>query len=346
MLIVMSHDANAEQIATVKARIAQLGFEARAIPGEQRVAIGIVGNDGPVDSAPFEGLPGVLQIIHVASPYKLVSREWHREDTIVRLANGVTVGGGRLCIMAGPCAVESRDQLFETAESVARAGAVVLRGGAFKPRTSPYSFQGMGEPALQLLAEAREQFGLAVITEAIDEASLELVEQYADIIQLGARSMQNFPLLRRAGRARKPVVLKRGVSATVREWLLAAEYILAEGNPDVILCERGVRSYDDATRNVLDVIAIPLVKQLSHLPVIADPSHGTGRRHLVAAASRAAIAADADGLLLEVHRMPDEAKSDGAQSLFPHQFVELMGEVRAVASALGKTVQPRSAATL
>ena len=215
----------------------------------------------------------------------------------------------------------------------------MLRGGAFKPRTSPYSFQGMGEPGLKLLAEARERFGLAVITEAIDEPSLDLVEHYADIIQLGARSMQNFALLRRAGRARKPVLLKRGLAATVREWLLAAEYILAEGNPEVILCERGIRSYDDATRNMLDVIAIPLVKQLSHLPVIADPSHGTGRRHLVGAASRAAIAADADGLLIEVHRQPDQAMSDGAQSLFPSQFVELMGEVRAVASAIGKTVQ-------
>jgi len=339
MLIVMTQDATAAQIDAVRERVTQLGFQARPMPGEQRVAIGIVGNDGPVDGARFEGLPGVLQVIHVASPYKLVSREWHRDDTVVHLPNGATIGGRQICIMAGPCAVENREQLFETAESVARAGAVVLRGGAFKPRTSPYSFQGMGEPGLKLLAEARERFGLAVITEAIDEPSLDLVEHYADIIQLGARSMQNFALLRRAGRARKPVLLKRGLAATVREWLLAAEYILAEGNPEVILCERGIRSYDDATRNMLDVIAIPLVKQLSHLPVIADPSHGTGRRHLVGAASRAAIAADADGLLIEVHRQPDQAMSDGAQSLFPSQFVELMGEVRAVASAIGKTVQ-------
>ncbi|MDQ3519590.1 MAG: 3-deoxy-7-phosphoheptulonate synthase [Gemmatimonadota bacterium] len=339
MLIVMSQDATAAQIDAVKARVTQLGFQARPMPGEQRVAIGIVGNDGPVDAAHFEGMPGVLQVIHVASPYKLVSREWHREDTIVHLPNGVTIGGPEICVMAGPCAVESRDQLLETAESVARAGAVVLRGGAFKPRSNPYSFQGLGEPALELLAEARDHFGLALITEAIDEPSLDLVEQYTDIIQLGARSMQNFPLLKRAGRARKPVLLKRGLAATIREWLLAAEYILAEGNSQVILCERGIRSYDDATRNMLDVIAIPLVKQLSHLPVIADPSHGTGRRHLVGAASRAAIAADADGLLIEVHRQPDQAMSDGAQSLFPGQFVELMSEVRSVAAAIGRSVQ-------
>lgn len=339
MLIVMLSQATAEQIDAVKEQIAELGFEARPIPGEQRVAIGIVGNDGPVDAAPFEDLPGVAQVIHVASPYKQVSREWHPQDTVITLANGTRIGGGAVCVMAGPCAVESREQLLETAERIAKAGATVLRGGAFKPRSSPYAFQGMGEEGLQLMAEARDKFGLAVITEAIDHESLELVENYADVIQLGARNMQNFALLKRAGRSRLPVMLKRGPSATIKEWLLAAEYLLAEGNPNVILCERGIRSYDDATRNTLDVTAIPLVKRLSHLPVVADPSHGTGRRPLIAPMSRAAVAAGADGLIIEVHRNPDKAKSDGGQTLFPEQFEELMRGVRLVAEAVGSRLQ-------
>ena len=347
MLIVMQHQATPGQIEAVKARIAEIGFEARPIPGEQRTAIGIVGNDGPVDAAPFHDMAGVQQVIQVSAPYKQVSREWHPEDTVIRLANGVTIGGtGGVCVMAGPCAVESRDQLLETAELVARAGATVLRGGAFKPRSSPYSFQGLGEEGLQILAEARERFGLAIITEAIDHESLELVEAYADIIQLGARNMQNFALLKRAGRSRKPVMLKRGPASTIKEWLLAAEYILAEGNTQVILCERGIRAYDDATRNTLDVTAIPLVKRLSHLPVVGDPSHGTGRRTLITPMSRATIAAGADGIIVEVHRNPDKAKSDGGQTLFPAQFEELMTGVRRIAAALDTSVQSLAGAAV
>lgn len=338
MLIVMNHNATAEQIEGVKAQIVEIGFQPRPIPGELRVAIGIVGNDGPVDPAPFQDLPGVAQCIAVSSPYKQVSREWHPDDTVITLPNGARIGGGEVCVMAGPCSVESREQLLETAEQVARAGATVLRGGAYKPRSSPYSFQGLGEEGLKYMAEAREKFGLAIITEAIDHESLEMVEAYADVIQLGARNMQNFALLRRAGRSTKPVMLKRGPSATIQEWLLAAEYILAEGNSQVILCERGIRSYDNATRNTLDVTAIPLVKGLSHLPVVADPSHGTGRRPLIAPMSRAAVAAGADGLIIEVHRNPDKAKSDGGQTLFPDQFTELMKGVRLVADALGTRV--------
>jgi len=339
MLIVMNHNATSDEIDAVKAQIVECGFEARPIPGEQRVAIGIVGNDGPVDAAPFQDLPGVAQVIHVASPYKQVSREWHPQDTIIRLPNGSRIGGGHVTIMAGPCAVESREQLLETAERVAKAGATVLRGGAFKPRSSPYSFQGLVEEGLKILAEAREKYGLAIITEAIDHESLELVEAYADIIQLGARNMQNFALLKRAGRSNKPVMLKRGPSATIKEWLLAAEYILAEGNSQVMLCERGIRSYDDATRNTMDITAIPLVKRLSHLPVVADPSHGTGRRPLIAPMSRAALAAGADGLIIEVHRNPDKAKSDGGQTLFPEQFEELMTGARLIAEAVGARLQ-------
>ncbi|HEY9724701.1 MAG TPA: 3-deoxy-7-phosphoheptulonate synthase [Oscillatoriaceae cyanobacterium] len=337
MLILMHPHVEPAQIEAVCARIASLGLEARPMPSAHRMAIGILGNQGPLDPAPFIDMAGVADAIAVTAPYKLVSREFQSEDTRIRLFNGTVIGEG-VCMMAGPCGVESREQLFETAERVAAAGATVLRGGAFKPRTSPYAFQGMGEDGLKLLAEARERYGLAIVTEAIDHESLELVERYADIIQLGARNMQNFALLKRAGRSRKPVLLKRGPAATIKEWLLAAEYILAEGNPQVILCERGIRSYDDATRNTLDVVAIPLVKRLSHLPVIADPSHATGKRHLVGPASLSAVAAGADGLIVEVHRNPEQALSDGGQSLYPEQFEALMGSVRQVATALGRSV--------
>jgi 3-deoxy-7-phosphoheptulonate synthase len=341
MLIVMTPQATPAQIAAIEARIVALGFQAREIPSAHRMAIGVIGNEGSLEAASFEAMPGVAEAIPVTSPYKQVSREMQTEDTVIRLANGTTIGGGRVCMMAGPCGVESREQLFETAEAVARAGATVLRGGAFKPRTSPYAFQGMGEDGLKLLAEARERFGLAVITEAVDHESLELVERYADIIQIGARNMQNFSLLKRAGRSPLPVMLKRGPAATIKEWLLAAEYLLASGNRQVILCERGIRAYDDATRNTLDVAAIPLVKRLSHLPVVADPSHGTGRRHLIAPMSMAAVAAGADGLIVEVHRDPDSALSDGGQSLFPDQFEALMDDVRLIAQARGRDVQTR-----
>lgn len=338
MLIVMAQDAQPTDVERVIAAIREMGFEARPIPGERRTAIGVVGNDRRVESSTIGCLPGVLEVIHVSAPYKLVSREWQAHDTVITLPNGVTIGGSEIVVMAGPCGVESEAQLMETAEAVAKAGARVLRGGAFKPRTSPYSFQGMGLDGLKLLAKARDAYGLAVITEAIDPESLDLVEEYADIIQLGARNMQNFALLKRAGRAKKPVMLKRGPSATLKEWLLAAEYILAEGNPQVIMCERGVRSFEDYTRNMFDLNAIPVIKQLSHLPVVGDPSHGTGRRELVSPVSRGAIAAGADGIIVEVHRNPQEAKSDGMQSLYPTQFEELMAGLRATAQGIGRSL--------
>lgn len=338
MLVVMKNDATPQDIARVETRIAELGYTARVLPGQQRTVVGVVGNDRPLDPGPFEALSGVLEVIRVTSPYKQVSREWRAEDTVIRLGNGATVGGGELCVMAGPCGVESEAQLMETAEAVAKAGAKVLRGGAFKPRTSPYSFQGMGEDGLKLLARARDRFGLAVITEAVDPESLRLVEEYADVIQIGARNMQNFALLKLAGKAKKPVMLKRGMSATLKEWLLAAEYILSEGNGQVMLCERGVRSFEDYTRNMLDINAIPAIKKLSHLPIVTDPSHGTGRREMVIPMARAAVGAGSDGLIVEVHRDPTEALSDGPQSLYPCQFEQLMGEVRALAGAMGRRV--------
>lgn len=338
MLIVMQRGALPEHIEGVTQRIEELGLQARIMPSEHRTAIGVVGNEGPLDPGPFQDLPGVSEAVPVTAPYKQVSREWKPEDTIITLPNGAQIGGGSMCVMAGPCSVECEEQLLETAEAVAKAGATVLRGGAFKPRTSPYAFQGMGEEGLKLMAEARRRYGLAIISEAIDEPSLELVAEYADMIQLGARNMQNFALLKLAGRSGKPVMLKRGPASTVKEWLLAAEYLLAEGNPQVVLCERGLRGFDDATRNLFDLTAIPLVKGLSHLPVVADPSHGTGRRRLIAPMSRAAVAAGADGLIIEVHRDPNRAKSDGGQSLFPDQFAELMTGVGAIAQAMGVAV--------
>jgi 3-deoxy-7-phosphoheptulonate synthase len=338
MLVVMSHDATQADTDRVVTAIQALGFQARPIPSEHRMAIGVVGNDRRVEADTVEGLPGVKEVIHVSAPYKLVSREWQAHDTVVTLPNGVSIGGREVVVMAGPCGVESEAQLMETAAAVAQAGARVLRGGAFKPRTSPYSFQGMGEEGLKLLAKARDAYGLAIITEAVDPESLDLVEEYADIIQLGARNMQNFALLKRAGRARKPVMLKRGPSATLKEWLLAAEYILAEGNAKVIMCERGVRSFEDYTRNMFDLNAIPVIKQLSHLPVVGDPSHGTGRRELVGPVSKGAIAAGADGIIVEVHRDPTQAKSDGMQSLYPSQFEALMGDLRSVANGVGRSL--------
>lgn len=336
MLVVMQQDAASEEIQRVVRVIEDMGYEARPIPGEQRTAIGVVGNDGPVDSSRVAGLPGVQEVITVSSPYKLVSREWKKGDTTIPLFNGTVIGGAETVVMAGPCGVESEAQLMETAEAVVLAGATVLRGGAFKPRTSPYSYQGMGVEGLKLLAKARDRYQLAVITEAVDLDSLDAVEEYADIIQIGARNMQNFSLLKRAGRARKPVMLKRGLSATLKEWLLAAEYILAEGNEQVIMCERGVRSFETYTRNTVDINAIPVIKQLSHLPIIADPSHGTGRRELVIPIARAAVAAGADGIMVEVHRDPTMAKSDGPQSLYPQQFRSMMDELHRIASAMGK----------
>jgi 3-deoxy-7-phosphoheptulonate synthase len=336
MLVVMKHNASADQIAGVVDVIKQLGYDARPMPGVQRTAVGIIGNDGRVDFARLEGLEGVLELIPVTHPYKQVSREWREEDTVVSLPNGTRVGGTDIVIMAGPCAVESEEQILDIAHRLRAMGATVLRGGAFKPRTSPYSFQGLGLRGLELLARAREATGLVVVTEAVDPEGADLVAEYADIIQIGARNMQNYPLLRRAGRTGKPVLLKRGLSATIDELLLAAEYVLAEGNDDVILCERGVRSFDNHTRNLLDLAAIPVVKALSHLPIIADPSHGTGLRAKVIPMGRAAIAAGADGLIVEVHPDPPMARSDGAQSLYPAQFAEMMDQIRVIGRAIGR----------
>ncbi|MBT8402452.1 MAG: 3-deoxy-7-phosphoheptulonate synthase [Gemmatimonadetes bacterium] len=336
MLVVMKHNASAEAIEAVVDAIQDMGYGARPIPGGQRTAVGLIGNDGRVDTARLEGMEGVLECIAVTQPYKQVSREWREEDTLIRLDNGTVIGGSEVVLMAGPCAVESEDQIMTSARLLRAAGATVLRGGAFKPRTSPYSFQGLGEEGLRLLAQAREATGLAIVTEAVDPAGVDLVAEYADIIQIGARNMQNYPLLRRAGQSGKPVLLKRGMSATINEFLLAAEYLLAEGNDEVILCERGVRSFDTHTRNLLDLTAIPVVKGLSHLPIVADPSHGTGLRSKVVPMGRAAVAAGADGLIVEVHPDPTRALSDGAQSLYPAQFEEMVGQIDVIARAIGR----------
>ena len=336
MLIVMRHGAPEEDIRRVAATIEEMGYQARPMPGKQRTTIGLVGNDGRVDGSRLAALPGVQEIIHVTKPYKQVSREWKAETTIIRLPGGLTVGGDEVVVMAGPCSVESEQQILEAARAVREAGATVLRAGAYKPRSSPYSFQGLGRPGLKLLARARDETGLLIVTEAMDAEEMDFVAEMADIIQLGARNMQNYSLLKHAGRSGKPILLKRGLSATIQELLLSAEYILAEGNPNVILCERGVRGFDPATRNIFDLSAIAVVHGLSHLPIVADPSHGTGHRDMVTPMARAAVAAGADGLLVEVHPSPDRALSDGAQSLYPEQFERMMKETRLIAEAIGR----------
>jgi 3-deoxy-7-phosphoheptulonate synthase len=340
MLVVMQHGATREQVDRVVSAIEEMGYQARPMPGAQRTAVGLVGNDGRVDGSRIEALPGVAEVIYVTEPYKQVSREWRPEDTVVTLAPGVSFGGPEISIIAGPCSVESEQQILAAARAVRAAGATALRGGAFKPRSSPYSFQGMGKKGLELLALARRETGLAIVTEAMDDEGAHLVAEHADCIQIGARNMQNYSLLKTVGRIGKPVLLKRGMAATIKDLLLSAEYILSEGNDQVILCERGVRSFDPATRNLFDLTAIPLVKKLSHLPIVADPSHGTGIRDKVTPMARAAVAAGADGILVEVHPTPDRALSDGAQSLFPDQFASLVVELRAIAGAIGRTVSP------
>jgi len=336
VLIVMRHGATEEEVRRVIAVIEEMGYKARPMPGVQRMAVGLVGNDGRVDASRLEGLPGVQDVIHVTKPYKQVSREWKHENTVVRLPSGVAIGGAEVVAIAGPCSVESERQIIDAARLVKDAGAVILRGGAWKPRTSPYSFQGLGRPGLKLLAKARDETGLLICTEAMDPEAVGYVAEVADIIQIGARNMHNFSLLKAAGRTQKPVLLKRGMSATIEELLLSAEYLLAEGNHDVILCERGIRGFDTATRNVFDLTAIPVVHKLSHLPIIADPSHGTGLRDKVIPMARAAVAAGADGIMVEVHPNPDQALSDGAQTLFPDQFAQLMREIRVIAEVVGR----------
>ena len=345
MLVVMKPQASGDDVRRVCQKIEAMGYRAHPMPGAQRTAIGITGNPGPLEPEEFESLPNVAEAIPVSRPYKLVSREVKSEDSLIRVrpldADGggeVVIGGKDLAIIAGPCAVESHEQAFAAARQVRKAGARLFRAGAFKPRTSPYSFQGLGGDGLKILAEVRRQFGLLIVTETIDPENCELVEQYADVLQVGARNMQNFSLLKRVGRSPRPVLLKRGMSATLEEFLMAAEYVLSEGNYNVILCERGVRTFADHTRNTLDLSVIPFVKHLSHLPIIVDPSHGTGRRDKVVPLARAAIAVGADGLIVEVHPQPECALSDGYQSLYPEQFEELMAEVRAIAGVLGRTV--------
>ncbi|MBI3474261.1 MAG: 3-deoxy-7-phosphoheptulonate synthase [Acidobacteria bacterium] len=339
MLIVMRAQATEEQVRAVCEKVESLGYRAHSMPGAQRTAIGITGNKSEVDSGTLEEMPGVQEVIRVSKPYKLVSRDVKPDNTVIKFPGSpVTIGGVDLAIMAGPCGIESREQAFAIAERVALAGAQFFRGGAYKPRTSPYSFQGMGEAGLKIMAEIRDRFGLLIVTEAVDYESLDLVDKYADMIQIGARNMQNFSLLKRAGRARKPVLLKRGIAATLEEFLMAAEYIMSEGNYNVVLCERGVRTFADHTRNTLDLSVVPAVQRLSHLPIVVDPSHGTGKRNKVTPLSRAAVAVGADGLIIEVHHDPDRALSDGMQSLYPDQFDALMVQVRQIAAVLGRSV--------
>jgi 3-deoxy-7-phosphoheptulonate synthase len=341
MLVVMQSQATAEQIRAVCERVESLGYKAHPIPGSGRTAIGITGNTGTVDIASVESMPGVVECIPVSKPYKLVSRDVKEENTVVRIGTrlgDVIFGGTDVAMVAGPCAIESREQAFQIAKHVKAAGVRLFRGGAYKPRTSPYSFQGLGEPGMKILAEVRDEFGLGIVTEAIDNESLDLVEKYADVIQIGARNMQNFSLLKRAGRSQKPVLLKRGMSATLDEFLMAAEYLMSEGNYNVILCERGVRTFSDYTRNTLDLSIVPAVQRRSHLPIVVDPSHGTGRRNKVLPLSRAAVAVGANGLLVEVHHDPDHALSDGPQSILPEELEQLILEVRQIAGVLGRTI--------
>ncbi|HVG35519.1 MAG TPA: 3-deoxy-7-phosphoheptulonate synthase [Pyrinomonadaceae bacterium] len=329
MLIVMKTDATDAEVEAVVRIIQEMGFRPHTMPGATRTAIGVTGNQGAVDPSRFENLPGVAEAIRVSKPYKLISLDLRPEKTIVRVGDA-SIGGEELALIAGPCAIESRAQAFSIAEAVRRSGARFFRGGAFKPRTSPYAFQGLGEEGLKILAEVREVYGLKIVTEALDEAGVDMVERYGDMIQIGARNMQNFSLLRRAGRSQLPILLKRGLSATLDEWLLAAEYIMAEGNYNIVLCERGIRTFAQHTRNTLDLAAIPAVRRISHLPVIIDPSHGTGKNYMVIPLARAGVAVGSDGLIIEVHDQPDRALSDGAQALTLEQYEQLVDEVRAI----------------
>jgi 3-deoxy-7-phosphoheptulonate synthase len=337
MIIVMRKDATARQIANVTARVEQMGCQANISKGEERTIIGVIGNGRPLDREQIERMDGVERTVPILRPFKRASRDFHPQGTVVKI-DGIEVGGRQLVVMAGPCAVESRDQLLETARAVKEAGAHMLRGGAFKPRTSPYSFQGLGDEGLRLLVEARKETGLPIITEVMDPHMVPLVTTYVDVLQIGARSMQNYALLHAVGEAQRPVLLKRGMMSTIEELLMAAEYILSHGNDRVILCERGIRTFETYTRNTLDISAVPLLKQLSHLPVVVDPSHGTGKWELVEPMARAAVAAGADGLIVEVHPNPEAALSDGAQSLKPERFAALMKGLKPIAEAVGRTL--------
>ncbi len=338
MIIAMQPDSSEKQIQSVIDHLVSLGFDVHRSTGVSQTVLGAVGARVDFDLRELELLDGVQQVHRISAPYKLAARSFRPEGTIVKLPNGITIGGEQVVVMAGPCSVESREQLFTTAEIVSKAGARILRGGAFKPRSSPYSFQGMGEDGLKLLREAGNKFGLLVVSEVMEISQIELMMPYVDILQIGARNMQNFNLLRELGKVRKPVLLKRGIAATIEELLLSAEYIMSGGNYDVILCERGIRTFETYTRSTMDISAIPVSKKLSHLPITADPSHGTGRRDKVPPMARASVAAGADALLIEVHHDPEKALSDGAQSLFPEQFEKLMQELKIIASAVGRTI--------
>ena len=337
MVVVMQERASDEQVQRVIAKLVEMGFDVHRSTGALRTVLGAVGGTRQFDTALIEVLDGVQEVLRITEPYKLASRTFKPENTVITVGD-VRVGGDEVIVMAGPCSAESEEQVDATAAAVKRAGAKVLRGGAFKPRSSPYSFQGLGEEGLRLLKSAADRHNLQLVSEVMDISQLELMEEYADILQVGARNMQNFTLLRELGHAKKPILLKRGISATIEEWLLSAEYILAGGNMNVMLCERGIRTFESYTRNTLDISAIPVVQKLSHLPVLVDPSHGTGKRDKVAPMARAAVAAGADGLLIEVHCDPDHALSDGAQSLFPAQFDRLMAELRIIAPAIGRSI--------
>ena len=335
MIIVMKHQATPEQIRCVVSQIETQGFHAHLSQGTERTIIGVVGDDRPLENDFFELLDGVEKVVRILQPFKLASRDFHPENTVIEV-RGVPVGGEAIAVIAGPCAVESRNQLLETAQAVKEAGAALLRGGAYKPRTSPYAFQGLGEDGLELLAEAREITGLPIVTEVMSPEAVPTVGKYADVLQIGARNMQNYALLHAAGRTRTPVLLKRGLMSTAQEWLMSAEYVLSGGNRQVMMCERGIRTFETATRNTLDINAIPLLKGWTHLPVLADPSHGTGKWDLVAATAKGCSAAGADWLIIEVHPHPELALSDGAQSLKPERFAELMADLRRLAPALGR----------
>jgi 3-deoxy-7-phosphoheptulonate synthase len=339
MLVVMKAQATPDEIQAVCEHIEQMGFRAHPLPGAQRTAIGITGNQGEVERGDLEDMPGVAEVIRVSKAYKLASRDVKQEDTVIGFdGTQATIGGPNLAVIAGPCSIESREQAFAIAERTAEAGARFFRGGAFKPRTSPYAFQGLGLEALKIMAEIRDCFGMAIVTEAIDSESLAQVAEWADVVQIGARNMQNFSLLKQAGRQPKPVLIKRGLSATLDEFLMAAEYVMSEGNYRVILCERGIRTFADHTRNTLDLSVVPAIKRLSHLPILVDPSHGTGKRDSVLPMSRAAIASGADGILVEVHHQPEKALSDGPQSLYPEQFARMMHELEQIAPIVGRSL--------
>lgn len=339
MLVVMKAQATQEQIQAVCEAIERLGFRAHPLPGAQRTAIGITGNQGEVDRGNLEELSGVAEVIRVSKAYKLASRDVKEEDTVIRFAGtDAAIGGKGLAIIAGPCSIESREQAFAIAELVAASGARFFRGGAYKPRTSPYAFQGLGLEALRIMAEIRSRFGLRIVTEAIDNETLDLVAEWADVVQIGARNMQNYSLLKRAGQLRKPVMIKRGLSATLDEFLMAAEYVMSEGNYEVILCERGVRTFADHTRNTLDLSIVPAVRRVSHLPILVDPSHGTGKRDSVLPMARAAVASGADGIMVEVHDHPEKALSDGPQSIYPSQFATMMDELEQIAPVVGRNL--------